>query len=88
MAATATPRRLLVVAAILFSACEGNALYRSPIRQMLHVDLPSFWVAAKLTFADAHSPYDYDAMVAHNGEVGRHVFPFLYPPRASLRSTR
>ena len=38
----------------------------------------------QLAFADAHSPYDYDAMRAHGGEVGRHVFPFLYPPPSLL----
>jgi alpha-1,2-mannosyltransferase len=65
---------------------EGNLLYQYAYRSenLLHADLPSFWVAAKLAFAEAHSPYDYDAMLAHGGEVGRHVFPFLYPPPSLL----
>ena len=58
MAATTTPRRLLATAAILFAAFEGNLLYQYAYRSenLLHADLPSFWVAAKLAFADAPLP--------------------------------
>ena len=84
--ATIDTRRLFLAAALLFAVIEGNILYDYAYRSenLLNVDLPSFWAASRLVFDEGRSPYDYERMTSYGKEVGRHVFPFLYPPVSLL----
>jgi alpha-1,2-mannosyltransferase len=61
-------------------------LYRYGYRQdrLYNVDLPSFYLAARRTFTEGSSPYDYVALRDQGAEIGQHVFPFLYPPTSLL----
>ena len=83
---TTTAPHILLAAALLCGALEGNLLYDYAYRSenLHHVDLPSFWAASRLAFVEHRSPYDYERMTAYSKEVGRHVFPFLYPPVSLL----
>ena len=86
MAATPTPRRWFAAAAILFAAFEGNLLYQYAYRSenLLHARPAVVLGRGSARVRRRALPYDYDAMLAHGGEVGRHVFPFLYPPSSLL----
>lgn len=46
------------------------------------IDLPSFHYAAKASFTDGFSPYDYERLT--KTYTSEHIFPFLYSPPAVL----
>lgn len=79
---TTPSRPQTALALALFVFFEGLLLYQYGWRQqnLLHVDLPSFYFAAHMTFRHDQSPYDFASMGAQAPLIQQPIFPFLYPP--------
>src|SRR5438067_360106 len=65
---------LLVLSYPLFGYIHGIEIRLGPF-----IDFPSFYGAAQLA-ASGHSPYGRDALAPLAANLGRPVFPFIYPP--------
>ena len=60
------------------------AFYCYKLQARERVDFPTYYTAARITFAEGGNPYGPQAFAAASREMGRAIYQFIYPPPSLL----